>query len=788
MRPTGSNSVMPRPRRRIPGPDRRAGWGSFEPDGGTYRVTSTDTSRPWGNLLSNGAYGAFFSQHGLGFSYFRSPKICEVTRINLNESRPRGFDAGRLVFVKDLDSGKYWIGNPQPGDGGLYRNFACRHSPGWSEITAERNGIMFRFRFFIPVRGNCELWTVSVRNLTRKTRRLALVAAVDLPIRSVYLGSRGRFDRSLQAARCFQPSDGMWKRLPASLFFGLDRKVSAWDTSRDDFRGVRGDPGRPAALEGGLTNSQADTEWLVAALETRTVIRPGRVCTFNGILGRAEKDSEAAAMLKRYRRPGAVEKALAEVIRCWDRRFSTGACRLPDEDASRFLSIWGKNAMAQVTHGSRGKQIGYRDTVQDLRGYLLVEPSFVRPKMLWLLSYIRRDGSTYRAIDPWVGNHDKDDFRDNPVWMAELVNAYVKETGDAAVLTEKVAYLDGGEGTVWDHLMRIVRRLVALRGKRGLVLVGGGDWNDALGPFGQQGRGESAWLSLLLVRALRMLGELADATGRRTDGQRLAQWRRGLVSAFNRSAWDGAWYTYGWDDAGVPIGSRRSPEGKIHANVQTWALMERIVPPGREPILWDSIRTYLQTDAGLLTCWPAYVKTQPTGARIAEINPGWCENAAMYCHGTAFHMAACIAAGKGDEAHRALQAYLPTNPRNPRSEMEPYAVTTFYVGPDSRHFGKAGYSWFTGSVSWFLFCGWEGLVGITPDFNGLRITPCVPRNWEKWEAERRFRGAAYRFSFRKKRGAAGARVRRMIVDGQEAPGNLVPLFRRGQHCVEIELA
>jgi cellobiose phosphorylase len=705
----------------------------------------------------------------------------------VNESRPRAFDAGRYIYIQDLATGKYWIGNPQPGDGSLYKGYHCRHSQGWSELKAERYGIEFTYRFFIPLKGTCELWTVSVKNVSGKKRRLALVPAVELPTRSAYLSARGHFSPALQAVRCVQPGDGMWKRLTTHLFFGLDRKVVAWDTSRHDFWGVRGDPRRPIALETGLKNSNADTEWMVAAMETRTVLAPGQSFTFNGILGYAEKDSEAAVLLRRFRKPGAVDKALSEVIADWDRKFLCGSCELPDKDVARFLSVWGKSAMTQVTHGSRGKTIGYRDTVQDLRGYLLVDPSPVKEKMLWLISWIRRDGSTLRGIDPWGGHHDTNDYRDNPVWMTELVNAYVRETGDFAVLDKVVPYLDGGKGSVWDHLVKIVERLVNLRGKHNLVLVGGGDWNDALGPFGEKGKGESAWLSMLVVRGLRMLVELADATGRKNDARKMSKWRKSLVDAFNRNAWDGEWYVYGWDDKGIPIGAKRSPEGKIHANVQAWALMERVVPLSREKMVWASIRKYLETDAGLITCWPAYVKTQPTGARIMDINPGWIENAAIYCHGTAFHMAACVAAGKGDDALRALQCYLPTNPRNPRCDMEPFAVTNFFVGPDSRHFGRAGYSWFTGSVSWFLFVGWEGLLGIRPEFDGLRVAPCVPRSWTRWNVRRVWRGAAYNFEFSKNRGSVGSRVVRLVVDGRKQPSDLIPAFGKGEHNVEVRL-
>jgi len=779
---------MRTPRRRIRETGPRPRWGRFEPGGRVYRVISTDTPRPWTNLFTNGTYGAFFSQHGLGFSFHRAPKICELTRWTVNESRPSYFDAGRIVFVKDRATGRFWAGNPQPGEGKLYRGFRCRHGLGWSEISAEREGLAFSYRFFVPVKGNLEIWTATVTNRSRRVRRIALVPAVELPTRATYLRARGRFDHTLRAIRAFQPGDRAWRRMDAHLFFGLDRSVRAWDVSRAAFWGAQSEPRRPGALESGLTKSTAENEWMVAALETHATLAPGASFTFNGILGYAERDVEAARILRKYRHRGVIGRAFEAVRREWERKTSLANCTLPDRDVARYLSIWGKNAVNHTACASRAQQIGYRDALQDLRGYLLVDPAYVRGQMLWLLGFVRRDGRGLRAIDPWRGQHNLDDYRDNPVWAAELASAYVKEIGDLDVLDEVIPYFEGGKGPLWDHLVRIVARLMKLRGEHGLVLVGGGDWNDALGPFGARGRGESAWLSLLVVRALRLLAEMADVTGRTREARRLRRWREELARAFNASAWDGAWYVYGWDDDGAPIGSRRCAEGKIHANVQSWALMERVVPPAREKKLWASIRKYLWTDAGLLTCWPAYVRTQPAGARIRDLGSGWYENAAVYCHGTAFYMAACAASGRGDETFRAIEATLPTNPRNLKSGAEPFGVTNFYVGPESRYFGRAPHSWFTGSAAWLLFVGWEGLVGIRPDFAGLRVAPSAPRAWTRWRATRRFRGATYEFSFRKGKGASGSRVRRLVVDGTALPGSLVPAFTGGTHRVEVHLA
>jgi len=333
----------------------------------------------------------------------------------------------------------------------------------------------------------------------------------------------------------------------------------------------------------------------------------------------------------------------------------------------------------------------------------------------------------------------------------------------------------------------VATRLVPLRGKHGITLVAHGDWNDALGAFGREGRGESAWLHLLVIRNLRLLAELAAATGRRAEAKKYLAMRAEMSRAFNRAAWDGQWYIYGWDDAGAPIGSRRSPEGKIHANVQTWALMEGVAPSARAAKLWRAIDKYLWTDLGLITCWPAHYKTQPTGANIRGLAPGTYENAAVYCHGTTFYMAACAACGRGDRALAAAAAMLPTNPKNPRSDLEPYGVTNFYCGPDSRNFGRAPHSWFTGSAAWLLFVGWEGLLGIQPEFAGLRLAPCVPRAWTRWTATREFRGARYAMTFRKPRGSPGLAVKRLVVDGRELAGNLIPILGRGTHRVEVEL-
>jgi cellobiose phosphorylase len=216
--------------------------------------------------------------------------------------------------------------------------------------------------------------------------------------------------------------------------------------------------------------------------------------------------------------------------------------------------------------------------------------------------------------------------------------------------------------------------------------------------------------------------------------------------------------------------------------------MERVAPPEREAKLWRVIERYLWTDLGLLTTQPAYVRTQPTGSYIQKLAPGTYENASVYCHGTAFYMAACAAAGRGDQALAAAVAALPTNPKNHRCDLEPYGTTNFYVGPDSKHFGRAPHSWFTGSAAWFLFVGWEGLLGIQPEFDGLRLAPCVPRSWTNWRVTREFRGACYDMTFRKPRGSKGLTVKRLAVDGKDFSGNIVPVLSGGAHRVEVELA
>jgi cellobiose phosphorylase len=323
------------------------------------------------------------------------------------------------------------------------------------------------------------------------------------------------------------------------------------------------------------------------------------------------------------------------------------------------------------------------------------------------------------------------------------------------------------------------------RGRHRMCLVGGGDWNDALEIGGKRGRGESVWLTVAVCRSLRYTAEIARHIGQTREADKFERWRRELARDINRYAWDGNWYIYGFADNGQPVGTARDAEGAIYANVQTWALMEGIVPAGRTAKVWKSIENYLYTDVGVLVLHPPYAAYRPEIGRLSSMATGTYEHASAYAHGTAFLVAAYAANKMGRKAVECWHRVHPSNPLNPHSGCEPYGCTTFYTGPSSMHFGQSLNSWFTGSVAWTYFQAMEGILGVKPEFGGLRIDPAIPPTWSRYEVVRKFRGATYCIQVRNPDHVESG-VRRITVDGRPIRGTLVRA-QPGTHEVEVRM-
>ena len=371
-----------------------------------------------------------------------------------------------------------------------------------------------------------------------------------------------------------------------------------------------------------------------------------------------------------------------------------------------------------------------------------------------------------------------------------LLNAYVKETGDSAVLRKSVRYFDGGAGGVYDHARRGVRFLQDVaKSPRGIPLMGNQDWNDAFDRTGSRGRGESVWLGMGLCVALKELEELATRSGDAATARDCGKRYEKMKSILNRHAWDGSWYLYAFNDFGRPVGSRKNREGRIHLNAQTWAVLAGLPDEERLGKILAVIDKELDGPCGPLLFRPPYRRYDDTIGRITAFAPGAKENASMFCHAAAFKIHADLRLGRGNEAYATLKKILPASPGRDIEtyKAEPYVFPEYVNGPGHPSPGEGAFTWLTGSVDWVFMALTEGILGVRPEYDGLRIRPCLPAAWREAGMRRVFRGAVYDIRVHNRAASSGGGVS-IFVDGEKVPSGLIRPHGDGKtHKVEVSV-
>lgn len=744
-------------------------FGCFSEDGREYIITTPDTPRPWLNYLGNNDYGLVFGNHGEGFSWYRS-MTSRVTRYTSKEYVPREPDSGRAVYLKFKgEDGIYSIGNDNPNHG-----YKCVHGLGYSIVSNSFNGVTLQWKVFVPVEGSLEIWQVKLVNDSDCKKEVELT-----PVLEWQLGMHG-----YQPPCVYNPLSDMENDLVASFnenlkliiarnqsaqpmafsgFFKSLDPITKWDCRRSSLLGdniLSLD-----SIELGCGN--AENEPAIAAFMVNATLEPGETKSLNFIGGVFAEDSDLDSLLTEYANVEAIDKSFDELEKHWDAIIHNNVyVETPDVNVDLWANIRLKHLNQITKRWTRGLDRGYRDILQDLRGYIGINAAEVRKYFLKTLRYQYSDG---RAVRQWsqVGtNHDLRDYSDSPVWMADVLTAYIKETGDFDILKEEVEFFDDGKASVYKHLLRGLWYLYDNRGQHGLCLIRYGDWNDALEGISRHGKAQGVWLSMALYWAMDLTQNLASKIQDTETANRLLKAMQELKHNINEHGWSGKWYAYAIDDEGKLIGSDDEPEGKLHLNPQTFAIFTGVATPERAQLVKHAIEQYLMTDIGPLLVWPSY-KDYEVG-RIWRMEPGTFENGSMYFHGAAFKIIADIEAGDSDSAIDTFLKILPTNNVNPnsRSTIEPYALGNFYCGRESEYFGTNLYSHFTGSYPWLMKALTEKMIGIEADYDGLWIKPRLPKSWDKVSVVKYYRGVKYAIDISTDSGTVN-----IAVNGKEFVGS-----------------
>jgi cellobiose phosphorylase len=783
-------------------------FGRFDDARCEYVITRPDTPLPWINYLGTESHFGIITNTGGGYSFNRDARLRRLTRYRYNAPRDAG---GRQLYVRDDEAGSFWSPTWQPVGADLDA-YECRHGLGTTTIAGRRDGITADVTFLIPLGTDAELWRVRLHNGRDVPARLSLFGAVEFCLWDAQ-DDATNLQRNLSIGEV-EVHHGVIlhttehrERRDHPAWFACSVPTTC-DTDRDAFLGPYRGWDRPVAVERGATSGSIAHGWSpIGAHQARVELAPGETRDVTFGLGFWQGAGEPAAALATVERCMAldVDDELERLGVQWRSTLGRLQVHTPDEHVDRLVNTWNPYQCVVTFNLSRsasmfevgiGRGMGFRDSCQDLLGYVHLAPGRASERLLDLAATQLSNGAAYHQFQPLTKRGNDaigSGFNDDPLWLVLAASAYVKETGDRAILDELVPYdgVAGSETPLLDHLRRAVAFTLEHLGPHGLPLIGRADWNDCLNlncfsdtpgeSFQTTGNrpggvAESVFIAGLFVLAADALAEL-DAE--RADDHRAAA--RAMGTAVRAHGWDGDWFLRAFGHDGERIGSSRNDEGRIYVEPQGICVMAGIgADDGTATRALDAVAEHLVTPHGIQLLEPPYATYHLELGEISSYPPGYKENGSVFCHTNPWIVIAETMVGRGD---RALEHHLRINPsaREAISDVhraEPYVYAQTIAGKAAATFGEAKNSWLTGTASWSLVSVTQWLLGIRPEHDGLRIDPCLPASWPGFTARRHFRGATYDIRVHKDVGAVG-RVGSLVVDGTAMAGTVVPVAPAG---------
>ncbi len=802
-------------------------YGHFDDDRREYVITRPDTPLPWINYLGSEDYFGIISNTAGGYSFYRDARLRRLTRYRYNNA-PLDL-GGRYLYLRDDDTGAYWSPSWQPTLGEL-DSYECRHGMGYTTITSRRAGILAETCYFVPPGETLEIWRARITNERSEPARVSLFGTIEFCLWDAN-DDATNFQRNYSIGEV-EVEDGVVyhtteyrERRDHFAFFACSDRSAGFDTSRDAFLGPYRGWDRPIAVERGTMSGSIAHGWQpIGAHQVQLALAPGETREVIFVLGYAENPVSAKfdppgsgtldkrrirPIIARYLESTVVDAAFAALRERWDELLGSFQVTSGNEHLDRMVNVWNAyqcmvtfnlSRSASLYESGIGRGMGFRDTTQDLLGFVHMVPGRARQRILDVADTQLPNGGAYHQYQPLTkrGNDAVGSgFNDDPAWLVLAVAAYVKETGDLAILDEPATYDNepGSDKPLADHLRRAIDYTLERLGPHGLPLIGRADWNDCLNlncfsdtpgesfqttQNREGGVAESVFIAGLFVLAANELAAIGDRRGDRAESERLRAAAAQMVAAVDAHGWDGAWFRRAYDFFGEPIGSAANDEGQIFIEPQGICIMAGIgLEDGRAGRALAAVRERLATPHGIVLQQPAFSAYQLRLGEISSYPPGYKENAGVFCHTNPWLMIAETLAGNPDGA---LDYYMRINPsaREAISEIhrcEPYVYAQMIAGRDAPTHGEAKNSWLSGTAAWNYVAATQWIIGIRPELDGLRIDPRVPAGWGDFHVTRRFRGATYRILVRRspEAGAAAASVTRLVVDGQSIDGNLAPL-------------
>jgi len=809
-------------------------YGHFDDEAREYVIQRPDTPLPWLNYLGQGDFTSLVTNTGSGYAFYRDARLRRLIRYRYN-SVPADV-GGRALYLR-LEDGDYWSPTWQPAHKPLDA-YECHHGLGYTRIISARRGIAAEVTYWVPLGQTLEVWRVRLTNQSNAPTTLQLFSLVEFCLWDAW-DDQTNFQRNYNtgevevdaAAGVIYHKTEYRERRNHFAYWACSAPLVGFDTQREAFLGAYRGFERPLSVEEGRChNSIAHGGSPIGAHQVQIALDAGERHEVIFLLGYAENPRDdkftasgalntarAQSVIARYVQPVVLDASLDELHAHWQRLLSGCQVTTPDEHTNRMVNVWNPYQVMATFNLSRsaslfesgvGRGMGFRDSNQDLLGFVQLEPQRARQRLLDLAATQLENGGAYHQYQPLTkrGNDAVGSgFNDDPLWLVLAAAAYLKETGDLSVLNEAVPCDNalGSEMPLYEHLERAVRYTLTRLGPHGLPQIGHADWNDCLNlncfssepgesfqthsDQGDTSRAESVFIAGQFVLAAGEMAEIAGLQGRSADAEAYRRHAEAMAGTVLDHGWDGEWFLRAYDRLGARIGSRECEEGRIFIEPQGMCVMAGIgLQDGKAEQALAAVYAQLATPHGIVLHQPAFTHYYLNLGEISSYPPGYKENAGVFCHSNPWIMIAEARLGHGDRAH---DYYTRINP-SAREAMgdvhrcEPYVYAQMIAGRDTPTHGEAKNSWLTGAAAWSYVAITQWILGIRPTYRGLQVSPVIPVQWTGFTATRIFRGVTYHITV-KRAGAGNAAS--LTVDGQPLEGSVVPLPPDGRTEVRVRV-
>lgn len=794
-------------------------YGHFDNEKREYVIDRVDLPVSWTNYLGVKDLCVVVNHTAGGYMFYQSPEYHRVTRFRGNAvpmDRP-----GHYVYLRDAKDGDYWSISWQPVGKPLDQaKYTCRHGMSYTTYECDYKGIKASQTLMVPMDDAVELWDVRLKNTTDKERRLSVFSYCEFSFHHIMIDNQN-FQMSLYCAGSSYDENiieyDLFYEEFGYQYFTSNVTPDGFDCLRDSFLGAYRTEDNPIAVEHGTCSGSHELgNNHCGSLQKDLVLAPGEKVRLIFMLGEGNREA-GKKIREKYSDMANVDAAYAQLKDYWENKFAQLQIRTPNEGMNTLINTWNLyqaevnimfSRFASFIEVGGRTGLGCRDTAQDAMTIPHSNPEKCRQRIVELLRGLTTKGYGLHLFspewfDPDAKKEKKKPFKsptviptvnakdivhgledacsDDALWLVPSIIEYIKETGETGFADETVTYADGGEGTVYEHMKRILDFSAEQVGATGICKGLRADWNDCL----NLGGGESAMVSFLHYWAICHFLQLAEYLGRTEDVEKYQAMRERVGNVCNRELWDKEWFIRGITKNGKKIGTSEDAEGKVHLESNAWAVLSGAADVEKGKRAMDSVDKYLFTSYGILLNAPSYTVPDDDIGFVTRVYPGLKENGSIFSHPNPWAWAAECVLGRGDRAMKFYNALCPYYQNNMIEirQSEPYSYCQFVVGRDHTAFGRARHPFMTGSGGWAYFSATRYMLGIRPDFEHLTIDPCIPADWKEFSAVRRWRGAEYDIHVENPDGVMKG-VQELYLDGEKV--ERIPVMAQGsRHDVRV---